>query len=570
MATYFVRPVGTTYGNSSGTSYANAFSGNAGIVWTNIVASDVLYVCGTHREKIVLRKDVVCRLDYTSDPGTIYGSDVIIGWTLVGSEWQAPVTYKPNVVAVNGVCLKIGTAVGSLTGAQYAFSGTVAPYTLSISVNPTGATVEVGQRARGLVIGGSSTDTFSNVKILGGGVGAIKFVGANDGSAQSTTTGVGKGISVGDDTWAANNYTGNILIDGVIFDGCGEQAFHFNQTGTGAPSLINITYTNNKMYQIGGESFYVKSCNGVIDVHDNTIDGSIGLRPGWAGTMDGGSFSGDGIDIGGPTTFPVVRIYNNNIKSLYGNGIVLATASIYGSLYNNTITDCYMPGFLDTTHCILLDMQSTVGGTINVSGNKLSQTNGGTLHLKNASACTTQINVIGNLLVTVDQTQSNVLWNAFNFRNYIISNNTIVGGLNGLGMLASADPTNVTIGYNIISGCDRIFYHTRTVTTGFNVLKNICNPTGLNANPYLVANTGYSSVSSLESARTQFISNSQANPLLGANYAPTVGSPCLSTGVKWWSNARPFDVNGEPYPNVDIDIGAIQSTTNSFHPSNIK
>jgi hypothetical protein len=44
----------------------------------------------------------------------------------------------------------------------------------------------------------------------------------------------------------------------------------------------------------------------------------------------------------------------------------------------------------------------------------------------------------------------------------------------------------------------------------------------------------------------------------------------LGTGIKYWStNARPSDINGEPFPDIGIDIGAVQSKTHIFHPNNL-
>jgi hypothetical protein len=47
-ATYYVRPLGGSYGTEDGTSYANAFDGFADI--SGLAAGDTLYVCGAHSE----------------------------------------------------------------------------------------------------------------------------------------------------------------------------------------------------------------------------------------------------------------------------------------------------------------------------------------------------------------------------------------------------------------------------------------------------------------------------------------------------------------------------------------
>jgi hypothetical protein len=55
---YFVRPAGTTYGDSSGTSYANAWSGFTSINWS-FLENKTLNVCGTHLQQITIQQDNV-------------------------------------------------------------------------------------------------------------------------------------------------------------------------------------------------------------------------------------------------------------------------------------------------------------------------------------------------------------------------------------------------------------------------------------------------------------------------------------------------------------------------------
>ncbi len=158
-----------------------------------------------------------------------------------------------------------------------------------------------------------------------------------------------------------------------------------------------------------------------------------------------------------------------------------------------------------------------------------------------------------------------------------IADNTIINSNIGMRLYGNADVYmyNNIIGTNGVNGPDgtaQAIY----VQSSINLLtedKNCIYPeySGVIKDYRSGINLTFDTVSSyLAHANVPDSDSFSSDPLLGANYAPAVGSPCLSTGVKWWSNARPFDVNGEPYPNVDIDIGAIQSTTNSFHPSNIK
>lgn len=55
---YFVRPAGTTYGDGSGTSYANAWSGFSSINWS-LLENQTLNICGTHYERLVVGQNNV-------------------------------------------------------------------------------------------------------------------------------------------------------------------------------------------------------------------------------------------------------------------------------------------------------------------------------------------------------------------------------------------------------------------------------------------------------------------------------------------------------------------------------
>lgn len=59
------------------------------------------------------------------------------------------------------------------------------------------------------------------------------------------------------------------------------------------------------------------------------------------------------------------------------------------------------------------------------------------------------------------------------------------------------------------------------------------------------------------------------DPLFDSSYKPQA-TQCYGYGEKWWTNARPNDVYGEPLPEIGIDIGAVQSKSHPFHPINIR
>ena len=70
---FFVRPAGTTYGDGSGTSYANAWSGFSSINWT-LLANKTLNVCGTFNELLLVQNS-----DVTIVGNNVLGAGIING-----------------------------------------------------------------------------------------------------------------------------------------------------------------------------------------------------------------------------------------------------------------------------------------------------------------------------------------------------------------------------------------------------------------------------------------------------------------------------------------------------------
>lgn len=53
-------------------------------------------------------------------------------------------------------------------------------------------------------------------------------------------------------------------------------------------------------------------------------------------------------------------------------------------------------------------------------------------------------------------------------------------------------------------------------------------------------------------------------------YTVASNSPLIGGGTKWWgNNPRPTSRTGEPYPDTNLDLGAIQTTYDSNHPVNL-
>jgi hypothetical protein len=59
------------------------------------------------------------------------------------------------------------------------------------------------------------------------------------------------------------------------------------------------------------------------------------------------------------------------------------------------------------------------------------------------------------------------------------------------------------------------------------------------------------------------------DPQLDANGYPASTSPCIGAGVKWWTGANPVGADGEPFADMETDIGAIQSKHSILHPTKL-
>lgn len=85
---WYIRPTGQVYGNNDGTTYADAWAGNAGIVWASVDPGDIIRICDAHHETIYMSKsgtvENVMYLDGDDPtyPGLIDGAVEITGsWT---------------------------------------------------------------------------------------------------------------------------------------------------------------------------------------------------------------------------------------------------------------------------------------------------------------------------------------------------------------------------------------------------------------------------------------------------------------------------------------------------------
>jgi len=101
---YFVRPTGTTYGDSSGTSYANAWSGFSSINWS-FLENKTLNICGTHLELLTIQQDNV----------TIVGNNVLGAGVIDGQNARICLTIDGyDNVTINGLSMVNGLVSNAL------------------------------------------------------------------------------------------------------------------------------------------------------------------------------------------------------------------------------------------------------------------------------------------------------------------------------------------------------------------------------------------------------------------------------------------------------------------------
>lgn len=104
LTEYFVRPAGATYGDGSGTSYDNAWSGFSSIEWSYL-DSQTLNICGTHNELLLVESDNV----------TIVGNNVLGTGIIDGQNARICLTIDGyDNVLINGLTLNNGLVANAM------------------------------------------------------------------------------------------------------------------------------------------------------------------------------------------------------------------------------------------------------------------------------------------------------------------------------------------------------------------------------------------------------------------------------------------------------------------------
>ena len=109
---FYVRPAGSNYGTGDGTSYENAWAGDADIDWASIPSGATLYVAGAWTETLNIDNSNVTIQNYGADPVTIDGADAINSGVVVVNKSNVTITgITVTNVLVNGFYFEGSTGI---------------------------------------------------------------------------------------------------------------------------------------------------------------------------------------------------------------------------------------------------------------------------------------------------------------------------------------------------------------------------------------------------------------------------------------------------------------------------
>ncbi len=203
--------------------------------------------------------------------------------------------------------------------------------------------------------------------------------------------------------------------------------------------------------------------------------------------------------------------------------------------------------------------------------------NGGGILVNNGSICTVQGNYChdnGDDGIEVDGagTEAKV------YGNLLI--NLGLNSTDGSGLEVGSTVTLCEACNNTVSSCDRglAFSQSTNITISNNIFYNAGGSAlwfgaGVTmTNVTAESNCFYGTSAVNDGAATGTYSSTgdiSDDPLFNEDYSLSKNSPCVGIGVKYWTGVNPIGKDGEPFSDIDTDIGAIQSTHGPFHPKNL-
>jgi len=332
--TWFVRPSGSSYGSGNGTSFANAWSGFSNIVWGagGITAGDILYVCGTHSETLVVELSgsagnmISIRGDYTGNPGII---------DLNYNQSNCLDIADKSYIAVEGMIFRRSNLSGiHAQGAHRCEIRNCVFRSISSSVSNNSFGID-GRYAGGLTIYGNSMNGSENVFNAGG---IVANLGASTPEVSvienNTITSIEiDGIVTGNNVTVSGNTVGMLISATNHADGIVIQGSNAKVKQNTVYDCTQCIYVNSFDYGAGSQCI----CDNV------SIWGNLVY-----GTSAGQSIGVNGISIdaetGGVASINNLKIYNNTVVDCNYNGMTIGDR-VGGrlnnvSVVNNIVVNC--------------------------------------------------------------------------------------------------------------------------------------------------------------------------------------------------------------------------------------
>ena len=516
--TFYVRPVGGSYGAEDGTSYAAAFKGFADIAWAtsdtagSVDADDTLYVCGAHGDtKLSLTTaqgegssgqpiTVDCRCGPQSDPAT---------WTLTGGQTQG-ISLGAGVDYVT----LIGCTVNGPTNGSGDPEASIATLD-GVGIIMTDVTVSGNTVATGIRVRKCQTCTFTR---------PVSYNNLNHGL-----------YIVGD---AGRNAT-DITVTAPLTYGNGVVGVKVTGSTTAA-DVQRVTISDPVSYGNGDGLYVVKSTT--VTIYGTTNGGckSYSNLDNYGGGANG-SGSGEGYGIGVQNTVGMT-IYNCEIHDNYSDGIEVygdeSIASTSASIKQNLIYG-HANYLIDDTGSNGIECRTGYSDCTITANILLNNTKG--LRLGNDSSALSKA-----------------------------TNNTIMGGTYSIRMVDSNEAgTNATTGWvidnNILSGASTELLHTDVTASNSNTFAN--NDFVGSGTVATYNNTTYtaSSISAVDATRINNVSPQFA----GGCGVTSWSTDCKLSGASALRRAGACFLTGScAYPDyrgrlgwTPPDVGAYQSTS---------
>lgn len=535
-------PRASVYGSQDGTSYANAWNGLTAIQYgpSAVTNGDTVYVCGTHIYPMsftgftpyqavapIQCSNVTFRLDYATDPGTIFGGvlDRINNYTWFGPD-------------ANGVYWTTNAVISS-NAKEIQFE----------ILNSTNI-VRLGHMTNSTWTGSLGSQAF---------IGGTNFIKTIDGSAPSTNLAV-NGLG-----WCFDLYlSSNTVMQGGTWI---SSPLNRNRSDNDKGTLIGYYSTN----MLGPQSIHYTNCNlyngSGLDLYPGynfwTVSGCAikDSQYGVYGFYDSKAYTATNVTV---TGCDIEGIDTTNYPHIDGHAICARDGCNWVVTHNTIVGACTsIDFFVDSTHTL---SNNTIAWNyirdshINTSG---QSGDGIVIEGTTTSGLAISNRVYGNILVNIGTNATTatqgagVGWGPSDY-SFIVGN-TMYNCYSGISMTPAGTALNVTAEDNIIVN-PRFRYWTLTGTGTATLLQ-------LDYNCYYPAANSSDSGFSLSPSATHdthaVFSNpsfASASPTVAADFRLNTGSPAIGAGTPVGIST---DFGGNSFNNPPA-IGAWETVLQQF------